>query len=78
MGTPCHNTPLSAPLEDGEDLPRARFLNALAARELVHLGHDRFAGEVDAAAAAALGEAVLVRARPQLPARRARLGRARL
>ena len=53
MATPCHTTPLSAPLEDGEDLPRARFLNELAARELVHLGHDRFAGEVDAAAAAA-------------------------
>jgi len=63
MATPCHNTPLSAPLEDGEDLPRARFLNELAARELVHLGHDRFAGEVDAAAAAALGDAVLVRAK---------------
>ena len=63
MATPCHTTPLSAPLEDGEDLPRARFLNELAARGLVHIGHDRFAGEVDAAAAAALGEAVLVRAK---------------
>ncbi len=63
MATPCHNTPLSAPLEDGEDLPRARFLNELAARQLVHLGHDRFAGEVDAAAAAAVGDAVLVRAK---------------
>ncbi len=63
MASPSHTTPFSAPLESGEDLPRARFLNELAARELVHLGHDRFAGEVDATAAAALGEAVLVRAK---------------
>jgi hypothetical protein len=58
-----HAAPCSAPLEDGEDLPRARFLNELAVSGLVHLGHDRFAGEVDAAAAAALGDAVLVRAK---------------
>src|SRR4029078_6155598 len=63
MSTPCHTTPLSAPLEDGEDLPRARFLNELAARGLVPLGHDRFPGEVDATAAAALGEAVLIRSK---------------
>jgi Domain of unknown function (DUF5925)/ATPase family associated with various cellular activities (AAA) len=63
MASPSHTTPFSAPLDDGEDLPRARFLNELAARELVHLGHDRFTGEVDPTTAAALGEAVLVRAR---------------
>jgi hypothetical protein len=63
MSTRCHTTPLSAPLEDGEDLPRARFLNELAGRGLVHLGHDHFSGDVDPAAAAALGDPVLIRAK---------------
>jgi hypothetical protein len=63
MGTPSrHEATLRVPLESGQDLPRARFLAELAARGLVHLGHDEFAGEVDASAAAALGEPVLVRA----------------
>jgi hypothetical protein len=63
MGTPSpHEATLRVPLESGQDLARARFLNELAARGLVHLGHDEFAGEVDAATAAALGEAVLIRA----------------
>ena len=63
MGTPSpHDAILRVPLESGRDLARARFLEAIAARGLIHLGHDEFAGEVDATAAAALGEPVLVRA----------------
>jgi hypothetical protein len=56
------SVPRAGALRDGEDLPRARFLNELAVSAYVHLGHDRFAGEVDAATASALGDAVLVRA----------------
>ncbi len=63
MATPSRNdATLRVPLETGRDLPRARFLGQLADRGLIHLGHDDFAAEVDAAAAAALGEPVLVRA----------------
>jgi hypothetical protein len=57
-----HEATLRVPLESGQDLPRARFLEALAATGLVQLGHDEFAAEIDAAAATALGDAVLVRA----------------
>ena len=57
-----HDATLRVPLESGRGLPRARFLQELAARGLVHLGHDEFTGDVDANAAAALGEPVLVRA----------------
>ena len=63
MATPrCNDATLRVPLETGRDLPRARFLEELAGRGLIHLGHDDFAAEVDAATAAALGEPVLVRA----------------
>ena len=41
---------------------RVRVLEEVAARGLIHLGHDEFAADVDAATAAALGEPVLVRA----------------
>src|SRR5829696_1430648 len=57
-----HDNLMSVPVRDGEDLPRARFLGEVAARGLVHLGHDDFAAEVDAGVAAALGEPVHVRA----------------
>jgi hypothetical protein len=57
-----HDNPMTFPMRSGEDLARARFLGELAARGLVHVGHDDFAAEVDATTAAALGEAVLVRA----------------
>jgi hypothetical protein len=60
--TSPHDATLRVPLETGRDLPRARFLDELAAGALVHLGHDEFAAEVDATTAAALGEPVLVRA----------------
>jgi hypothetical protein len=63
MGTPSpHEATLRVPLESGQDLARARFLEELAARGLIHLGHDEFAADVDATTAAALGEPVLVRA----------------
>jgi hypothetical protein len=63
MATSSRNdATLHVPLETGQDLARARFLEALAAGGLIHLGHDAFAGEVDAVTAAALGEPVLVRA----------------
>jgi hypothetical protein len=54
---------ITTELENGEDLPRARFLGEITARGLVQVGHDRFAGEIDAATASALGEPVLVRAK---------------
>jgi len=57
----CHDASLRIPVHTGQDLPRARFLAALAAGGLIHLGHDRFAAAVDADIAAALGEPVLVR-----------------
>ena len=50
------------PHVSGQDLARARFLEAIAARGLIHLGHDHFPAELDATTAAALGEPVLVRA----------------
>jgi hypothetical protein len=63
MGTPSpHEATLRVPLESGRDLARARFLEEVAARGLIHLGHDEFAADVDAPTAAALGEPVLVRA----------------
>lgn len=63
MGTPSpHEASLRVPLESGWDLARARFLEAIAARGLIHLGHDEFAADVDATTAAAVGEPVLVRA----------------
>jgi hypothetical protein len=63
MGIPSpHEATLRVPLESGRDLARARFLEEMAARGLVHVGHDHFGAEVDAATAAALGDAVLVRA----------------
>jgi Domain of unknown function (DUF5925)/ATPase family associated with various cellular activities (AAA) len=62
MATSRPNDALRVPLESGQDLARARFLEQLAARALVHVGHDAFPAGVDAATAAALGEPVLVRA----------------
>src|SRR4051794_41303499 len=62
MATP-RRIHVTTELDDGEDLARARFLGEIEARGLVQLGHDRFAGEVDAATASALGEPVLVRAK---------------
>jgi hypothetical protein len=63
MGTPSpHEATLRVSLESGRDLARARFLEEVAARGLIHLGHDEFAADVDAPTAAALGEPVLVRA----------------
>jgi hypothetical protein len=56
------DTSLQVPLRSGRDLARARFVEELGARGLIHLGHDEFAADVDAATAAALGEPVLVRA----------------
>ncbi len=46
----------------GMDLPRARFVDEVVRRGLVHLAHDSFPGEVDAAALAAAGTPLLVRA----------------
>jgi hypothetical protein len=62
MATPRPNdVTLRVPLESGLGLPRARFLEALAASGLVQMGHDEFAAEIDAETATALGDAVLVR-----------------
>src|SRR5207247_1010018 len=61
-----HVPELSAPRAIGPrrglDLPRVRYLNEVAARGCVHIAHDRFAGTLDAARAARLGEPVVVRA----------------
>jgi hypothetical protein len=54
--------PRAARLHGGAELPRARFLDELAARGFVHVAHDEFRGELAARAAARLGEPVLVRA----------------
>ena len=64
MGTPHDNFRLRvAPVYDGGDSPRVRFVAHVAAAGFVHLAHDEFRGAVDAAAAAALGRAELVRAK---------------
>ncbi|HWT24176.1 MAG TPA: hypothetical protein VN213_11785, partial [Solirubrobacteraceae bacterium] len=49
------------PVHAGVELPRARFVEEVVRRGLVHLAHDAFPGEVDAARLAAAGELVLVR-----------------
>jgi hypothetical protein len=64
MGTPHDNFRLRvAPVYDGGDFPRVRFVAHVAAAGFVHLAHDAFRGAVDAATAAALGRAELVRAK---------------
>jgi hypothetical protein len=50
-------------LDDGADLPRVRFVVAVAQQRYVHVAHDRFPGALDAATAADLGDAELIRAR---------------
>ena len=52
-------------LYDGSDLPRVRYLAEVASRGFVHLAFDELRGTIDAAAAAALGRGVLVRANPR-------------
>ena len=58
---PVLPAPRASSLRSGGDLPRARFLDELAVRGYVHVAHDDFAGALDPARAARLGEPVLVR-----------------
>jgi hypothetical protein len=66
MGLPVDNRTAAlstvTAVRGGMDLPRARFVDEVVRRELVHFAHDSFPGEVDAAALAAAGTPLLVRA----------------
>jgi SpoVK/Ycf46/Vps4 family AAA+-type ATPase len=48
-------------LDHGSELARLRFLAAVTERRFVHVAHDAFPGALDPAAAAALGDPVVVR-----------------